>query len=109
MDFIAVSGETGRIICTFHILECKGEKLFASSPVFPYNIIHPDTAVSTYFFKTLFAIGIVEKSTAITEEDNKKKTSHVLCSKTYFTEDVAMLFVSRPHFTLRFPTISPIL
>lgn len=38
--------------------------------------IHSDTATVSYCLKSLIMIGIVEKCVAITEEDNKKKTSY---------------------------------
>lgn len=39
---------------------------------------HLDTATITYCLKSLMSLGIVEKESAMTEEDNKKKTHYVV-------------------------------
>lgn len=45
--------------------------------------VHSDTATVSYCLKSLISIGIVEKCAAITEEDNKKKTSYVICDNMF--------------------------
>jgi AAA+ ATPase superfamily predicted ATPase len=40
---------------------------------------HSDTASVSYCLKTLISLGIVEKCTAMTEENNKKKTAYHIC------------------------------
>lgn len=45
--------------------------------------IHSDTATVSYCLKSLIAIGIVEKCSAITDEDNKKKTSYIICDNMF--------------------------
>ncbi len=44
---------------------------------------HSDTATVSYCLKSLISIGIVEKVSAITEEDNKKKTSYIICDNMF--------------------------
>lgn len=39
---------------------------------------HLDTATITYCLKSLMGLGIVEKETAVTEENNKKKTHYII-------------------------------
>ncbi len=45
--------------------------------------IHSDTATISYCMKSLIAIGIVEKRSAVTDENNKKKTSYVICDNMF--------------------------
>lgn len=45
--------------------------------------VHSDTATVSYCLKSLISIGIVEKCSAITDEDNKKKTSYVICDNMF--------------------------
>lgn len=45
--------------------------------------VHTDTAAVSYCLKSLIALGIVEKRTAITEENNKKKTSYHICDNMF--------------------------
>ena len=45
--------------------------------------VHSDTATVSSCLKSLIAIGIVEKCSAITEENNKKKTSYVICDNMF--------------------------
>ena len=45
--------------------------------------IHSDTATVSYCLKSLISIGIIEKCTAITDEENKKKTSYVICDNMF--------------------------
>lgn len=45
--------------------------------------IHSDTASVSYCLKSLMAIGLVEKYTAVTEEKNKKKTSYRICDNMF--------------------------
>jgi hypothetical protein len=40
---------------------------------------HSDTSAVSYCLKTLISLGIVEKCTAMTEENNRKKTSYHIC------------------------------
>jgi hypothetical protein len=44
---------------------------------------HSDTASVSYCLKSLMSIGIVDKHMAITEEDNKKKTSYTICDNMF--------------------------
>ncbi len=44
---------------------------------------HLDTATVAYCLKSLTAIGIVEKISAVTEENNKKKTSYMICDNMF--------------------------
>lgn len=44
---------------------------------------HLDTATAAYCLKSLTAIGIVEKRSAVTDENNKKKTSYIICDNMF--------------------------